>query len=596
MATNQITITFTTCTPTPIEGYLIFYRPIGGIGTYRVAGPFSSSPAVFTDELDGDGQEYEGYIISHCGGGVFGNDIPFDTIVGPLIGSEGESDSAPPPDEFFSFTPLTEDYSRPFAGSFRWNEQSGAQIVGGVQEPLNYYRRFDPMDFGNSASGVYNWTKFDDRVKEAINAGQTFSFGVMTLYPDPDFGGFNIINENYVGFDDNTSASNTGHSVLPSWVLNTVQKWVGPSGDWNVYYSDPVYAAYLNELYGDITAHINSTSYVAASGPHAGQTVQFADVIEFVDVRGVGSYGEWHHANFLNPGQTIDDDFPAGAFGSASDFNAIIDAHVNQFTDWPLVIIFNSFDHEMLPHTRIPNAVGVHAMTVQNDWGPLGYRNDHFADWFPSSSGYYDNQYQQLHPEEFSPGVDMSDVIMARYLLSPIIGEFPGGPSDGECGSPFCEAPDEAAFYHYAMEGNGNFGGSPGANAAVQEGFAVSGHIVRPTGGGFSLTDTNFYITIDWANYGSAPSYDKSFVTTFELRSGASVVWTAPSDFNVFRFFGTHTEIDAYARPALGAGTYELFITFPDSRGGYRAPFPLGIEGRVDGAYKLADVVFDALP
>jgi hypothetical protein len=451
---------------------------------------------------------------------------------------------------------------------------------------LNYYRRFTPMDFGNTASGVYNWTKFDDRVKTAINAGQTFSFGIMTMVPDPDLGGFNDINENYTGFDDNISASNTGHSALPSWVLNSVQKWVGPSDDWLMYYPDANYISYLNELHGDITAHIMATSYTAEGGPHIGETVQFRDTIEFIDVRGVGSYGEWHHGNFLNPGQTIAGEFPAGAFGSTSDFNAIIDSHVNQFPDWPLVIIFNAFDHEFFDNTMIPDAVGAHAMSVENDWGPLGYRNDHFTDWFPSNNGYYDNEYQQFHPT-------LSAEIMSRYLLSPVVGEPPGGPVTGECGTDFCEGPDEAAFYHYAMVGNGNYGGSPGANAAMQEAFQVMGHNIIPTGGGFSLTATNFYITIDWANAGSAPSYDKSFVTTFELRSGAAVVWTAPSDFNVFRFFGTDTEIDAYTRPALANGTYELFIIFYDSRGAYRAPFPLGIEGRQsDGAYKLADVVF----
>src|SRR6186997_1839388 len=120
MATNQITITFTPCTPTPSEGYLIFYRPLGGIGPYRIAGPFTSSPAVFTDDNDPDGQEYEGYIIAHCGGAVLGNDITFETG-STISGSEGgDIDSAPPPDFLFSFTTLTEDYSRPFAGSFRW--------------------------------------------------------------------------------------------------------------------------------------------------------------------------------------------------------------------------------------------------------------------------------------------------------------------------------------------------------------------------------------------------------------------------------------------------------------------------------------------
>lgn len=639
---NQITINFIPCTPTPSNGYIVFYREAGSLDLYTEAGPFFTSPAIITDTVYADGTTYEGIVFSDCGD-EFGPGVPFTSEPG---GSASVSVSAPeseacvsytnnqvsaivdvswfdcdgtvhtneaidpaesiciqpgtlageniglltedgPCGEFveFAFTPLEEDYSRPFAGSFRWNENSGAQIVSGVPDPLNYYRRFTPMDLGNTASGVYDWTKFDDKVKAAINAGQTFSFGFMTLYPDPDLGGFNEINEDYTGFDDNTGSSNTGHSALPSWVLDDIQKWVGPSGDWAPYYNDAAYIAYIAELHGDVKDHINATSYVAEGGPHIGETVEFADVIEFVEIRPCGSYGEVHHGNFLNPGQTIDSDFPAGAMGTTASLNQIIDNHVSTITDWPLVVIFNIFDHMMLDHTRIPTAVGAHVLEVENDWGPVGYRNDHFADWYPSEPGYYDNQYQQFHPT-------LSAQIMSRYLQAPVVGEPPGGPVNGECGSPFCEGPDEAEFYHYAMVGNGNYGGSPGANAAMQEAFKVMGHIIRPTGGSANLNDVQLNISIDWENFGTAPSYDKSFVTTFELRSGASVVWTDTSAFNVFLFVGAETVNDTFARPVLAPGDYDLWITFPDNRGGYRAPFPLGIEGRTDGAYLLGTITF----
>lgn len=82
MATNQITITFTPCSPAPAGGYRVFYRPDGNVGPYReYPTGFTSSPIVFTDELDPPDQIYEGYLISNCGGGVFGDQVPFVTTL-----------------------------------------------------------------------------------------------------------------------------------------------------------------------------------------------------------------------------------------------------------------------------------------------------------------------------------------------------------------------------------------------------------------------------------------------------------------------------------------------------------------------------------
>lgn len=79
MANNQLTIEFTACTPTPANGYQLFYRPVGDAGAYRDGGLHATSPIVIVDTDDPDDTQYEGYIVSDCGDGLFGNHIPFET-------------------------------------------------------------------------------------------------------------------------------------------------------------------------------------------------------------------------------------------------------------------------------------------------------------------------------------------------------------------------------------------------------------------------------------------------------------------------------------------------------------------------------------
>lgn len=79
MANNQLTIEFDECSPTPANGYHLFYKVLGDPGAYRDGGLHVSSPIVFVDSSDPDDTQYEGYIQSDCGDGILGNQIPFET-------------------------------------------------------------------------------------------------------------------------------------------------------------------------------------------------------------------------------------------------------------------------------------------------------------------------------------------------------------------------------------------------------------------------------------------------------------------------------------------------------------------------------------
>lgn len=80
---NTIHIQFIPCSPAPANGYNIQWRVSGTLDAYTDAGNFISSPATFSDNINPDGTQYEGFIRSDCGGiesgGTFGNQIPWIT-------------------------------------------------------------------------------------------------------------------------------------------------------------------------------------------------------------------------------------------------------------------------------------------------------------------------------------------------------------------------------------------------------------------------------------------------------------------------------------------------------------------------------------
>lgn len=83
---NTITINFIECTPAPAQGYNLKWRVAGSGDPYTDEGNFSSSPAMFIDNINPEGTCYEGTLQSICtesgesGSGQFvGEEIPWAT-------------------------------------------------------------------------------------------------------------------------------------------------------------------------------------------------------------------------------------------------------------------------------------------------------------------------------------------------------------------------------------------------------------------------------------------------------------------------------------------------------------------------------------
>lgn len=92
MANNTITIEFTPCEPTPANGYIVSYRPLGSDEELRIwPDPFTESPAVFTDTNDDPGTEYEGFIQADCGDGNLSVEVPWQTAEESASGSASAS-------------------------------------------------------------------------------------------------------------------------------------------------------------------------------------------------------------------------------------------------------------------------------------------------------------------------------------------------------------------------------------------------------------------------------------------------------------------------------------------------------------------------
>lgn len=94
---NTIAVTYVPCESSPVNGYLIKYRPLGSSEPLRIwPVNFFPSPieitaheavASFTTGQDADGTQYEGFIYGDCGGGDLGIAIPWETAEDSASGS-----------------------------------------------------------------------------------------------------------------------------------------------------------------------------------------------------------------------------------------------------------------------------------------------------------------------------------------------------------------------------------------------------------------------------------------------------------------------------------------------------------------------------
>jgi hypothetical protein len=109
---NKITVNFTPCESAPFLGYAIYYKAVGA-SEYTFAGNFTSSPAVFYDNLNPSGTVFVGYIVArvtedskcpqisfttgeHINGGEIINSTPFSGINSIYVSTPSAPDSALP--------------------------------------------------------------------------------------------------------------------------------------------------------------------------------------------------------------------------------------------------------------------------------------------------------------------------------------------------------------------------------------------------------------------------------------------------------------------------------------------------------------------
>lgn len=505
----------------------------------------------------------------------------------------------------FTFTTLPGFYARNGVGNDQWQEQSGSQIVSGYPNPTVYYRRFTVPELVNP-DGSITFTRFDSKLNAAIQNHMTFAFRIFTMYAWPECPDCFNFTPVLTGVDYRTGNTVSAMSACPQEWFTAMQAgpaprpWISESGDWVPAYNSTAFKTRLAALHEAINTHLMTGSFTPS---WSATPIAYKNVIEYIDVSGFGTWGEWHsYASCFNnvvttyPGYGLtggDDQVAGSSFPTIATLKAIIDAHKNAYDSFQLCIIINAFDAMRLPNTRIPAEVGVYAYqtrTASGRW--MGRRIDHAGD----DTG-YDDFYLQDNPGNFG-GYHMDTASNFRHRLAPFRGEPPGGPVFLN-GVVQGRMPSQARKWHWASIGNGNYGqGNTPTGAggdSVRLAFSIMGYHYRLTGGSYTLTTSNFTVNLGWQNFGLTPTYDH-YIVEYSLRNGAgATVWTGNSTFDPYLYAteqGNTTKTDVFARPALPAGTYTLWVRAKD-RLGYRLPMQLQINGRDgNGYYPMGNVTF----
>lgn len=502
-------------------------------------------------------------------------------------------------------------YARWGVGNDQWQEQSVAsgQSVPNYPEPTVYYRRFTVPEVVNP-NGTYYWTRFDSKINAAIEAHKKFAFRFFTMYAWPESDNFFNITPTMSGIDGRTGNTVSARSAVPlEWhtamQAGSPRNWISESGDWVPNYNSSAYLTRLNALHAAVNGHLETGSYTPS---WSATPIAYKDVIQYIDVSGFGTWGEWHSyascfGNVVTtyPGYSLNpatlDQPSTSTFPTIATMKAIIDAHKNNYPNYQLCIIINAFDAMRLPNTKIPAEVGVYAYqtrTASGKW--MGRRIDHAGE----DTG-YDDFYLQLNTNSFG-GYRLDTASNYRHRLAPFVGEPPGGPVFYN-GVVQGQLPIQARKWKLASIGNGNYGQGnvpTGAGAdSVRLAFSLMGYHLRITGGSAIMNTSNFTINTNWRNFGLTPTYDHWNVEYTLRNGGGTTMWTNNSAFDPYLFSpedGQQTKTDVFARPSLPAGTYGLYVTIKDPVA-YMTPLQLQINGRDgNGSYFLGNITLGSGP
>lgn len=453
-----------------------------------------------------------------------------------------------------SLIPATTYIKRPGAGIEGWHNESQAVFE---KAPLDSYYRFVWTRLEGATEGSYNWLYFDGLVNSAIAKKQKLSFGIMTAYPE------GTTNEGLASYDG-------GYGAYPLYVHQRMQQesvkdW-RKGTTWTPNYNSAYYQARLLALHQALNTHIYAKGW--------------EKVIQFIDVRGYGSWGEWNSSSLVNHTS----EYPAGTFPTVASLKKIVDAHTIGFPNFPLVAMIAGFDANWLGIVNNPAEIAYYLLTTKNNWGLLGWRRDQWG-----ATDQYLKDYLENNNRSFN-GVVFKNLIMDRYRFAPITGEpMPSG-------NAMNDLLRQINLYHATSFGDGNYGSVSDQGTLinnVKAAATAAGYKLQITGGTFTNTNTSVSSTINWQNIGVGPTYEDWNVILVLKSSTGAVIAEKVSAYKPKLFLGSTSATDSFIINAP-AGTYTLAVKLVAPG---RDPMPLYNEGRqADGSYNLGPVVIGAQP
>ena len=455
------------------------------------------------------------------------------------------------------------DLINPGRGVEQWHNANEVNVpTEGVNTTrTDMYYRFSWVQFEGATQGSYNFSTFDNIINGAISRKQKFSFGIMTLNPDgggTSYGGGSSYYPQYL------------HDLMQSESVKDFLK----NGVWVPNYNSQNYYNRLLALHQAINAHLESGSY---------NGVRYKDVINYIDIRGYGSWGEWHHGSLISNMS----EFPAGAMPTAASLKKIVDAHLLGFPNYRLVAMIAGFDagSTYIPLFYSPAEVAYYLLTARNNAGEIGWRRDQWGATDSYISGLLENNTASYN------GVALKTLIMNKWKNAPIVGEPPSWNDNN-----FAALESQIRLYHATSFGNGNYGTAINSTIStnVRAASKAAGYRIKITNAEAPGTITRgaaFATKATWVNVGLAPAYD-NWDVVFELQnSSGTAVWSGTSSLKLklFQPSSSGTAItDNFTVPTtVAAGTYKLVVRVKDPVN-YRSNMLLAINGKnADNSYTI---------
>lgn len=423
-------------------------------------------------------------------------------------------------------------------GAEQWHNGFNVPIAGRTSS-LNVYYRFGWYQVEGATQGSYNWSYLDGLINSAISKKQKFGFGIMTL--NPDGGGVS-----YGG----------GQSYYPAYLHNLMQgeavkDWL-KNGVWVPNYNSLHYQTRLLALHQAINAHLETGSY---------NGVRYKDVISYIDIRGYGSWGEWHHGSVVNSMS----EFPAGNMPTISSLKKIVDAHLVGFPNYRLVALAAGLDggSTQIPLFYSPPEVAYYLLTAKNNAGEIGIRRDQWGATDGYLTGLMENNNATYN------GVALKTLIMNKWQAAPIVGEPPGWNDNN-----FAALPAQIILLRGSSFGNHNYGVDPPGSAIaanVQIASFNSGYRYTLTSSTVT-TGSVTSITLNWSNKFAdgkdrAPTY-----TDWDIVYYVNGVAIGKSSLSLKYLTGTRSWTETFT--GVPAGTITIKIL---DRKGYAKPMALPI-------------------